>query len=223
MISLKNITIGIENNIILKDVSLAFGQGSFNLIIGHNGSGKSSLCRYLLGDPEYKKVSGAAHFEGIDLETLDMVERAQKGLFVVQQEHIEIPGLPVSTFLKAAYESLVGPIDDIVSFFNHVKKLCDFVGLDHSFIERSVNEGFSGGQKKRFEMVQLLLFKPSYIILDEIDSGLDEQGCIVLIKMMKSIIVEKPSVCFVVISHRPDLFACFEHKIVYRLSKGSII
>jgi Fe-S cluster assembly ATP-binding protein len=216
MLILKNITISVENTITVEQFNLSLAAGSLHLLSGPNGSGKSSVVQLLLGNPIYKLNAGSVMFKGHDLMALKPHERVQNGLFIVQQEAVEIPGLAVLSFLKAAYDALGCPKQDTVAFVTMVKDVLKKVGLDESFMERSINQGFSGGQKKRFELAQLLLFKPSCIIFDEIDAGLDVDGQQLFINILHELHASG-QVAIVCISHNRQLFSSFNDLTVHHI------
>lgn len=221
MLCIKNLQLCVHEKVVLTDFSIAMKPGQVQLIVGPNGSGKSSLVHFLRGDVHYKKKRGTVTFLGISLDTMSVVERVQKGLFIVTQHQIEIPGLKVSVFLKATYEALVGQITDLDCFFKKIVELFIFVGLDGSFLERCVHDGFSGGQKKRFELVQILLLRPKCIVLDEIDSGLDAAGCQVLLAVLNNLMNEKVDRSVLLITHRPELFQSICNVQIYQMKVAS--
>ena len=158
---------------ILKGVNLTINPGEVHAIMGPNGSGKSTLAYSLAGHPKYKITSGSVTLDGTELTELAVHERARAGLFLAMQYPVEVPGVSVSNFLRTAKTALDGEAPKVRTWVKDVNKAMADLGLDDSFSGRSLNEGFSGGEKKRAEIVQLQLLNPKYAILDETDSGLD--------------------------------------------------
>jgi Fe-S cluster assembly ATP-binding protein len=158
---------------ILKGVDLTVGTGEVHAIMGPNGSGKSTLAYALAGHPKYTITSGSAKLDGVELTELTVDERAKAGLFLGMQYPVEVPGVSVANFLRTAKTALDGIAPKVRTWPKEVNAALERLGLDPDFSGRSVNEGFSGGEKKRHEIAQLELLDPKFSILDEIDSGLD--------------------------------------------------
>jgi Fe-S cluster assembly ATP-binding protein len=158
---------------ILKGVNLTIREGEVHAIMGPNGSGKSTLAYSLSGHPKYTITSGSVTLDGVELTTLNVTERAKAGLFLAMQYPIEVPGVSVANFLRTAKTALSGEAPKVRTWVKEVNGALDKLGLDHTFASRSLNEGFSGGEKKRNEIVQLELLQPKFAVLDETDSGLD--------------------------------------------------
>ena len=158
---------------ILKGVDLTINPGEVHAIMGPNGSGKSTLAYALAGHPKYQVTGGSITLDGVSLDELSVDERARAGLFLAMQYPVEVPGVSMSNFLRSAKTALSGEAPKVRTWVKDVNAALSDMGLDSSFAGRSVNEGFSGGEKKRGEVVQLQLLNPKYAILDETDSGLD--------------------------------------------------
>ena len=158
---------------ILKGVNLTINPGEVHAIMGPNGSGKSTLAYALAGHPKYEITSGSVTLDGTDLAELSVDERARAGLFLAMQYPVEVPGVSMSNFLRTAKTAIDGEAPKVRTWVKEVNQAMGDLGLDSSFSARSLNEGFSGGEKKRAEIVQLQLLNPKYAILDETDSGLD--------------------------------------------------
>ena len=158
---------------ILKGVNLTVNSGEVHAIMGPNGSGKSTLAYSIAGHPKYTITSGSVLLDGADLTTMKVDERARAGLFLAMQYPVEVPGVSVSNFLRTAKTALDGQAPKVRTLVKDVNAALEKMQLDHSFSGRSVNEGFSGGEKKRHEIAQLELLNPKFAILDETDSGLD--------------------------------------------------
>ncbi|MDM7856485.1 Fe-S cluster assembly ATPase SufC [Cellulomonas alba] len=158
---------------ILRGVDLTIGSGETHAIMGPNGSGKSTLAYSLAGHPKYQITSGTVTLDGQDVLALTVDERARAGLFLAMQYPVEVPGVSVSNFLRTAKTAIDGEAPALRTWVKDVKTAMENLRMDAAFSERSVNEGFSGGEKKRHEILQMELLKPRFAILDETDSGLD--------------------------------------------------
>ncbi|WP_326546848.1 Fe-S cluster assembly ATPase SufC [Mycolicibacterium sp. ND9-15] len=158
---------------ILKGVNLTVKSGETHAVMGPNGSGKSTLSYAIAGHPRYTVTSGTITLDGQDVLAMSIDERARAGLFLAMQYPVEVPGVSMSNFLRTAATAVRGEAPKLRHWVKEVKTAMSDLGIDASFSERSVNEGFSGGEKKRHEILQLALLKPKIAILDETDSGLD--------------------------------------------------
>ena len=158
---------------ILKGVNLTVGTGEVHAIMGPNGSGKSTLAYSIAGHPKYVITSGSVTLDGVELTHLKVDARAKAGLFLAMQYPIEVPGVSVANFLRTAKTALTGEAPKVRTWVKEVNAELERIGLDGTFAARSLNEGFSGGEKKRNEIAQLELLNPKFAILDETDSGLD--------------------------------------------------
>jgi Fe-S cluster assembly ATP-binding protein len=158
---------------ILRGVDLTINGGETHAIMGPNGSGKSTLAYSLAGHPKYEVTSGTVTLDGEDVLAMSVDERARAGMFLAMQYPVEVPGVSVSNFLRTAKTAIAGEAPPLRSWVKDVNAAMELLRMDPQFAERSVNEGFSGGEKKRHEILQMELLKPSIAILDETDSGLD--------------------------------------------------
>ncbi|HEX4250797.1 MAG TPA: Fe-S cluster assembly ATPase SufC [Pseudonocardia sp.] len=162
-----------ESKEILRGVDLTVRSGETHAIMGPNGSGKSTLAYAIAGHPKYEVTSGEVLLDGEDLLALTVDERARAGLFLAMQYPVEVPGVSMSNFLRSAATAVRGEAPKLRTWVKEVKAAMTDLEIDSAFAERSVNEGFSGGEKKRHEVLQLSLLKPKFAVLDETDSGLD--------------------------------------------------
>ena len=158
---------------ILKGVSLTIDSGETHAIMGPNGSGKSTLASTIAGHPRYEVTSGSITLDGENVLEMEVDERAQAGLFLAMQYPVEVPGVTMTNFLRTAKTALDGEAPKLRTWTKEVKEAMAKLKIDADFANRNVNEGFSGGEKKRVEILQLELFKPKFAVLDETDSGLD--------------------------------------------------
>lgn len=177
MLTIKNLHAGVDDKEILKGVNLTVNAGEVHAIMGPNGSGKSTLAQVLAGRGDFGVTSGEVTYNGEDLLELEPDERAARGLFMAFQYPVEIPGVTTAYFLRSAINAIRKANDlpeiDAMDFMKLAKEKMKMLGLDDSFLNRSVNEGFSGGEKKRNEIFQMAVLEPKMCILDETDSGLD--------------------------------------------------
>ena len=158
---------------ILRGVDLTIKSGEVHAIMGPNGSGKSTLAYSIAGHPKYTITSGSVTLDGADVLAMTVDERAKAGLFLAMQYPVEVPGVSVSNFLRTAVTAIRGEAPKVRTWVGEVKEAMSVLSMDPAFAERNVNEGFSGGEKKRHEILQMELLKPKIAILDETDSGLD--------------------------------------------------
>ena len=203
LLEVVNLTASVNSKVVLRDFSIKVNEGEVVALMGANGSGKSSLTNTLLGSDQYVVQSGQVTFEGKNLLKMRVDERAKAGLFVAWQSPIMIPGVSVFSLCKTAYELRGKKIAKLIDFKQKLEKLAIKVGLGKEYVSRGVNEGFSGGERKRLELLQLLLLEPKLVILDEIDSGLDSDGVgrlVSIINKMKTV-----GTSFILITHNKKL------------------
>ncbi|MDP9183386.1 MAG: Fe-S cluster assembly ATPase SufC, partial [Actinomycetota bacterium] len=173
VLEVRDLSVSVEDKVILNGVSLTIRAGETHAIMGPNGSGKSTLAYSLAGHPKYTVTGGTATLDGQDLLAMAVDERARAGLFLAMQYPVEVPGVSVSNFLRTAATAIRGEAPNLRHWVKEQKEAMAALDMDPTFATRNVNEGFSGGEKKRHEILQLELLKPRIAILDETDSGLD--------------------------------------------------
>lgn len=173
LLEIKDLSASAEDKEILKGVSLTIGKGETHVLMGHNGAGKSTLGMCIMGSPEYTVTGGQIIFEGEDITSLSADKRAKAGIFLSFQAPVEIPGITLSEFLRNALEQLTGKHMKLWDFKKKLKAAMELLDMDASYADRDLNVGFSGGEKKKAEILQLLILSPKLAILDETDSGLD--------------------------------------------------
>ncbi|MDR1366535.1 MAG: Fe-S cluster assembly ATPase SufC [Puniceicoccales bacterium] len=171
-VEIRNLTLSVEGKLILNDFSLEIPTSEIHVLMGKNGMGKSSLAKAIAGHPDYPILNGEIIFNGENITKLPPEERAQRGIFLAFQYPVEIPGVSIANFIRAAMNAQNKKMET-VAFYKLLHEKMDHLGLNREFASRAINVGFSGGEKKRCEILQMLMLQPSFIILDEIDSGLD--------------------------------------------------
>ena len=173
LLNIRGVSASADDNPILHDVDLAVNAGECHVLMGPNGAGKSTLGHVIMGDPTYRTTSGTIEFAGEDITDLSPDKRSLAGLFLSYQAPVEIPGVPLYSFLRTICQKRPELKMTAKQFRRRVGELCDELDMDSSYLTRELNVGFSGGEKKKVEMLQLLLLQPKLAILDETDSGLD--------------------------------------------------
>lgn len=225
LLEIKNLHASVEDKPILKGLNLEIEAGKVHSIMGPNGSGKSTLAAVLAGNDAYEVTDGQVIFQGEDLLEMDPSERATSGLFLAFQYPVEIPGVGNTQFLKAALNAKrkAQGLDEIapMDFVKLARKKADLVNIDQSMLKRSVNEGFSGGEKKRFEVFQMALLEPVMAILDETDSGLDIDALKVVSDGVNAMRSEDRA--FLVITHYQRLLDHIVPDVVHVMVDGCIV
>ena len=225
MLDINNLHAGIDGKEILHGLTLHVGTGEVHAIMGPNGSGKSTLANVLAGRPKYEVTGGSVTFEGKDLLSLPAEERAREGVFLAMQYPVEIPGVNNIYFLKAAVNAVrkhqALEEYDAMEFLQIAREKMKLVDLDEAFMNRSVNEGFSGGEKKRNEIFQMAVLDPKLAILDETDSGLDIDALRIVANGVNTLRNEKHSV--LVITHYQRLLTYLVPDFVHVLADGRIL
>jgi Fe-S cluster assembly ATP-binding protein len=225
MLEIKNLQARVQDKPILKGVNLTVNPGEVHAIMGPNGSGKSTLAGVLAGRADYEVTGGSITYNGHDFLELDPEERAREGLFLAFQYPVEIPGVNNSYFLKAALNALRKhrgePELDAIEFMKLVKDKLKLLDMDPSFLSRSVNQGFSGGEKKRNEIFQMAVLQPTLAVLDETDSGLDIDALKVVAHGVNAL--RGPERAIVVVTHYQRLLNYIVPDFVHVLSDGRIV
>lgn len=225
MLEIRNLHARIEEREILKGIDLVVKPGEVHAIMGPNGSGKSTLASVLAGRADYEVTEGDVLFKGQSLLDMAPEERAREGVFVAFQYPVEIPGVTTANFLKTAVNEVrkhrgIAPLD-AMEFMQVMKQKAALVEMDPSFFTRSLNEGFSGGEKKRNEIFQMAMLEPSLSILDETDSGLDIDALRIVSNGVNTLRSEKNAT--IVITHYQRLLEYIVPDVVHVLAKGRIV
>ena len=225
MLEISNLTATAGDKDILKGINLTVNAGEVHAIMGPNGSGKSTLAQVLAGHPSYEVTGGTVLFEGEDLLELEPEERAHKGVFLAFQYPVEIPGVSNAYFLRSAYNAMRvargGEEVDPMEFLDVMEEKLKIVEMDDAMLARSVNMGFSGGEKKRNEILQMAVLEPKLAILDETDSGLDIDALRVVAEGVNKL--RRPDNAAIVVTHYQRLLNYIVPDIVHVLAGGRII
>jgi Fe-S cluster assembly ATP-binding protein len=222
-LDIRNLHARIGEREILKGLTLEVPAGEVHAIMGPNGSGKSTLAKVLAGHEDYAVTEGKVMLDGQDLLSLEPDERSRAGLFLAFQYPIEIPGVSNANFLRAALQARQpeGVELDAVAFYHRMYAKMDLLEMNRQFTSRSVNEGFSGGEKKRNEILQLIMLEPNFAVLDETDSGLDIDALKVVAKGVNA--MRSPDRGFLVITHYQRLLDYIQPDVVHVLMDGRIV
>src|SRR5512143_3062710 len=211
----------VEGKEILRGIDLVVRQGEIHALMGPNGSGKSTLSNVIMGRPGYVVTGGQVVFNGEDITALTPDERAKRGLFLAMQYPTEIPGVSVVNFLRTAYQSIKGTQVSALEFRRHMKSQMDRLGIEDAMVQRYVNQGFSGGEKKRNEVLQLAVLEPSIALLDETDSGLDIDSLKLVAESVNELV--GPDLGVLVITHYQRMLNYITPQRVHVMMKGRIV
>jgi len=224
VLEIKNLHAEIEGKEILKGISLKIEKGKLHALMGPNGSGKSTLAHVIMGDKRYKITEGEVLFNDIDITSLGTDERSKLGLFLTFQNPVELSGVKLFTFLRSAY-TVHYPDDKktFQEFITFVQSKAKLLNMDTSLLSRNVNEGFSGGEKKKAEILQMALLKPKISIVDEIDSGLDVDALEAVAKSLKETIYSEPKMGSLLITHYMRILKYLSPDNVHVMMGGKIV
>jgi len=225
LLEVRNLHAGIDGKEILKGLNLQVNKGEVHAIMGPNGSGKSTLSKVLAGHPSYEVISGDVLYEGKNLLELEPDERARDGVFMAFQYPIEVPGVSNSQFLRLAYNEKMKHIGeeelDPLEFNDYLKEKAKIVDMSSEFFKRSVNEGFSGGEKKRNEILQMAVLQPKLAILDETDSGLDIDALRIVAEGVNKLRSDDNAI--ILVTHYQRLLNFIVPDVVHVLAGGRIV
>ena len=225
ILNISNLSVCVNHTAILKDFNLSINAGEIHAIMGPNGSGKSTLAKIIAGHPLYQITKGYIKFNGENITYMEPEERANKGIFLAFQYPVEIPGVHNIDFLRLAYNERRKKNNqnalDPLTFFNIVNQKAQKINMNSEFLTRNVNEGFSGGEKKRNEILQMTLLDPKLAILDEIDSGLDIDALKSISQSINNFF--SPDKSMILITHYQRLLNYIKPDFVHIMQKGKIV
>ncbi|MDW8800857.1 Fe-S cluster assembly ATPase SufC [Clostridium sp. A1-XYC3] len=221
MLKINNLRAYVENKEILKGLNLEIGKGEIHVIMGPNGAGKSTLANILMGHPKYSITEGEIIFQGEVINELKVNERAKKGMFLSFQYPEEVPGITVENFLRTAKGAVSGKVQNIIQFRKVLKEKMRLLKIDENYAQRYLNLGFSGGEKKKNEILQMALLEPKLAILDETDSGLDVDAVRVVAEGVRELKNEENSI--LIITHLNRLLEYLKPDYVHILMDGRIV
>ncbi|MEM5799347.1 MAG: Fe-S cluster assembly ATPase SufC [Candidatus Aenigmatarchaeota archaeon] len=227
-LEIKNLYVNVKEKQVLKNLNLTINPGEIHVIMGPNGSGKTSLCLAIMGHPEYKIMNGEILLDGEDIKNLPVNEKTKKGLFVAFQNPVVIPGLNIENFLRYSYNAVKNrktenkgeELISVLKFKKILNEKMKLFRIKKDIVKRNLNEGFSGGEKKKIEMLQLALLEPKYAFLDEIDSGLDLDSLKNIADYIKKIVKESG---LVIITHYQRFPKYIEPNYVHIIKDGEIV
>lgn len=226
MLNIKDLKVNIENKEILKGLDLKINPGEVHVLMGQNGAGKSTLVKTLSAHYDCEVIDGTITYKNKDLDELDVSQRANEGIFLSFQNPVEVPGVNNSYFLRTAVNEkrkYEGKEElDAIEFLKLTKKELGKFDIDKKLLQRDLNDGFSGGEKKRNELIQLLLLKPDLILLDEIDSGLDVDAIKTVSKVINNLLEDK-SKSLLMITHYDKLLSQIKPDFVHIMNEGKIV
>ena len=215
---IKDLSVSRQQTSIIDRVSLTIAPGELHILSGLNGAGKSTLLNSLMANPLYEVTSGQIVLDDVDLTPLSTFERARAGLFLSLQTPPEVPGVPLEDFLRTSLEAIQGTRPHTIPFAKDLNDSLALLRLDPKFAKRSLNEGFSGGEKKRSEVLQLLMLKPKYALLDEPDSGLDPDAVGYLIEVIAKL--RQQGTGILLVTHYAHIIEALNPNMIHELSSG---
>ena len=221
LLEIKGLKAGIEEGDILHGVDLEVNPGETHVLMGPNGAGKSTLGNVIMGNPAYKVTDGSIIFDGEEITKLTASDRAKKGLFMSFQNPLEVPGLSLESFLRNALREKTGKPVRIFQYKKQIEETCKLLDMDESYVERDMNVGFSGGEKKKAEIFQLLMLSPKLAILDETDSGLDVDAVRTVSEGVE--IFSKNGGALIIITHSTRILEALKVDKTHVIVKGSIV
>ncbi len=221
-LEIQNLSISIEGKKVLNDINFNLNSGEVVVLMGPNGAGKSTITKSIMSHPDYILNSGKILLDGKDITNISADEKAKLGLFLSFQSPIEIPGVTLSNFLRTSYNAIKGVDMKTVDFFKLLSNKMDILEMDKKFRSRFLNVGFSGGEKKKAEVLQMMLYEPDFILLDELDSGVDVDALKILTKAINILRKEK-KIGILIITHYNKILEYITPSRVIILKDGKIV
>ena len=222
MLQVKNVSVKADNKEILHDFSLEIKEGEIHALMGQNGVGKSTICRAILKDPNYEVTAGNIIYDNHDLKNLSTTEIARLGIMMISQSPIAIEGVTNAEMLRLALSEKSQEHIDIFKFSKEAKQICEKLSIPESFLHREINNGMSGGERKKNELLHVWMLKPSFLILDEVDSGLDVDALKIVAESIKEY-QQLTNCSILLITHNPKLLEILKPNFVHILKNKKII
>ncbi len=223
MLTIKNLNVSVGEKEILKDFNLTINEKEVHAIMGPNGIGKSTICKTIMGDPNYIVTGGSINYNDTDLLKLNVSERARLGIYLLNQSPIEIPGVSNAEMLRLRLnENNLTPIS-IFDFNKKMTSICEKLDIPKSFIHRGINEGMSGGERKKNELLHLWMLEPSLIFLDELDSGLDIDSLKTVTNSLNEYLETHPEASILLVTHHEPLLTMLNASNIHIMKDGHII
>ena len=222
LLEIRNLGVNIGEKAILRDISMNVKRGETHVLMGPNGAGKSTLGYTLMGNPEYMVTGGSVLFDGQDITQESADKRAKAGLFLSFQDPLEVPGISLESFIRSSLQQVTGQKVKLLAFKKELEAAMDILNMDHSYAERDLNVGFSGGEKKKSEILQLLMLKPKLAILDETDSGLDVDAVRTVSKGIEEY-RKKMDGALLIITHSTKILESLHADYTHVMVKGRIV
>ena len=221
-LEIKNLYVETENKEILNDFNLKINEGEIHAIMGPNGVGKSTLSKVLMGYPDYKVIKGDILVDNKSIKSLEINERSKLGIFLVYQNPISIDGVTTSELIKAAVDTK-GEYQGLYKYVLELETNTDKLDMDKEMLHRGFNVGFSGGERKKNEILQILMLKPKFIILDELDSGLDVDSLKIVSNVLNDYLKENPNTSVLIITHYTRILDYIKPEFVHMMKDGKIV
>jgi len=223
MLKIEDLTVKVVDREILKDFNIMINDGEIHAIMGPNGTGKSTLSKVIMGSHDYKILNGKIILNGEDISNLEVDERSRRGIFLVMQSPVSVEGVSNSEFLRTALNARSSEPVNLFDFIKKAEKNMQELEMRSDFIHKAINDGSSGGERKKNEVLQLRMLEPSFIILDEVDSGLDVDSLRVVCENINKYKEENPKTAILIITHYPRILEYLKPLYVHVMMNGKIV
>jgi len=223
MLKIENLCVKVDDRDILNDFNILINDGEIHAIMGPNGTGKSTVSKVIMGSPDYQVISGRIIFNNVDISKLEVDERSRKGIFLSMQNPISIEGVTNSEFLRTALNARVDEPIRLFDFIKTVETNIKDLDIKNDIVHKSINEGSSGGERKKNEILQMKVLKPSFIILDEVDSGLDVDSLRIVCENINKYKEENKDTSILIITHYPRILEYIKPDYVHMMVGGKIV
>ena len=223
MLKIDNLCVKVDDRDILNDFNILINDGEVHAIMGPNGTGKSTVSKVIMGSPDYEILSGSIFFNSEDITNLEVDERSRKGIFLSMQNPISIEGVTNSEFLRTAINARSDEAIRLFEFIKMIESNIKDLDIKNDIIHKSINDGSSGGERKKNEVLQMKVLKPSFVILDEVDSGLDVDSLRIVSENINKYKLENPNTSILIITHYPRILEYIEPDYVHMMVGGKIV